>query len=82
MGANPSNNNADSAGDAEHAGADPQELTFMRPIEDKPQDEDKPKLSRAERRAAKPQAKGFGKVQNMRNQATQNQRNFANRRSG
>jgi hypothetical protein len=62
---------------------EPQELSFMRPLDAKDDAEaDKPKLSRAERRAAKQQAPGHGKVQNMRNQPVPNHRNFANRRSG
>ncbi|MBP2326301.1 hypothetical protein JOF56_006686 [Kibdelosporangium banguiense] len=61
---------------------EPQELSFMKPIEPREAADDEPKLSRAERRAQKPQAKTFGKVQNMRNQAVPGHRNFTQRRSG
>lgn len=58
-------------------------LSFMKPIEPREAAEDEPKLSRAERRAAKPQAKTYGKVQpNMRSQSTPTHRNFTSRRSG
>lgn len=57
-------------------------LSFMKPIEPHDPADDAPKLSRAERRAAKPQAKTYGKVQNMRSQATPTHRNFSSRRSG
>jgi hypothetical protein len=69
--------------DAENSESEPQELSFMRPIEPHDPAEETPKPSRAERRASKQKAQGHGaKVQTMRNQPTQNQRNFANRRSG
>nr|WP_042188553.1 hypothetical protein [Kibdelosporangium sp. MJ126-NF4]CEL18318.1 hypothetical protein [Kibdelosporangium sp. MJ126-NF4]CTQ97802.1 hypothetical protein [Kibdelosporangium sp. MJ126-NF4] len=57
-------------------------LSFMKPLEPREAAEDEPKLSRAERRALKPQAKTHGKVQNMRSQATPSHRNFSSRRSG
>jgi hypothetical protein len=61
----------------------PEELSFMKPIEPREAgDDEEPKLSRAERRAQKPQAKTFGKVQNLRNQAVPGHRNFTQRRSG
>jgi hypothetical protein len=67
----------------ENSESEPQELSFMRPIEPRDPADEEPKLSRAERRAAKTQALGRGnKVQNMRNQPVPNHRNFANRRSG
>ncbi|MEV4319013.1 hypothetical protein [Actinocrispum sp. NPDC049592] len=64
--------------------AEPQSLSFMQPIEPRDPADEPEKPSRAERRAAKQQhQQGHGaKVQTMRNQATQNHRNFANRRSG
>jgi hypothetical protein len=65
------------------AADEPKELSFMRPIEPKAdEDADEPKLSRAERRAAKPQVKQHGTVNNMRNQSVPNHRNFSTRRSG
>jgi hypothetical protein len=57
-------------------------LSFMKPIEPRDPADDEPKLSRAERRAAKPQAKTHGKLQNMRSQAVPSHRNFTSRRSG
>jgi hypothetical protein len=58
-------------------------LSFMKPLEPRPAEDDaEPKLSRAERRAQKPQAKTHGKVANMRTQATPGHRNFTSRRSG
>ncbi|MCE7004486.1 hypothetical protein LWC34_16825 [Kibdelosporangium philippinense] len=57
-------------------------LSFMKPIEAPENTEEAPKLSRAERRAAKPQAKTYGKVQSMRSQSTPTHRNFTSRRSG
>jgi hypothetical protein len=67
---------------AAEAANEPQELSFMKPIEAREPGDDEPKLSRAERRAQKPQAKTFGKVQNLRNQAVPGHRNFTQRRSG
>jgi hypothetical protein len=68
---------------ADEATNEPQELSFMKPLEPREAgDDDEPKLSRAERRAQKPQAKTFGKVQNLRNQAIPGHRNFTQRRSG
>ncbi|ALG09102.1 hypothetical protein [Kibdelosporangium phytohabitans] len=57
-------------------------LSFMKPIEARDEAEDAPKLSRAERRAAKPQVKTYGNVQNLRSQSVPNHRNFTSRRSG
>ncbi|CAM3296857.1 hypothetical protein KIPE111705_00415 [Kibdelosporangium persicum] len=57
-------------------------LSFMKPIEQRADADEAPKLSRAERRAAKPQAKTYGKVQNLRSQPTPTHRNFTSRRSG
>lgn len=67
---------------ADEATTEPQELSFMKPLEPRETEDDAPKLSRAERRAQKPQAKTFGKVQNLRNQAVPGHRNFTQRRSG
>jgi hypothetical protein len=67
---------------SDEATTEPQELSFMKPIEAGEPGNDEPKLSRAERRAQKPQAKTFGKVQNLRNQAVPGHRNFTQRRSG
>jgi hypothetical protein len=64
------------------AANEPQELSFMKPLEPREAGDDEPKLSRAERRAQKPQSKTFGKVQNLRNQAVPGHRNFTQRRSG
>jgi hypothetical protein len=74
---NPSKKNA------ENSESEPQELSFMRPIEAPDPADETPKPTRAERRAAKTQAPGHGsKVSNLRNQPVPNHRNFANRRSG
>ncbi|ONI82832.1 hypothetical protein ALI144C_17315 [Actinosynnema sp. ALI-1.44] len=58
-------------------------LSFMKPIEPREAEENEPKLSRAERRAAKPQAKTHGAMNNtLRSQSVPSHRNFTNRRSG
>lgn len=77
------NNDADQDNGAKNDGTEPQELSFIRPLEAKTKDDDEqPKLSRAERRAAKQPVKAHGKVNNMRNQAVPSHRNFTSRRSG
>jgi hypothetical protein len=68
--------------DSENSDDQPQELSFMRPIEARTDDNAEAKPSRAERRAAKGQGKTHGKVPTMRNQAVANHRNFSTRRSG
>jgi hypothetical protein len=68
---------------SENSDAEPQELSFIRPIEPRSESDAKnAKPSRTERRAAKKQGKTHGKVHTMRNQAIANQRNFSTRRSG
>ena len=77
MRAKNSKKNAQKAADAADG------LSFMKPIEPRDDAGDaEPKLSRAERRAQKPQAKTHGRVQNMRSQAVPGHRNFTSRRSG
>lgn len=77
MAANSKKNGKKTAGKAAGEG-----LSFMKPIEPRDEAEDAPKLSRAERRAAKPQAQSHGKVQNLRSQSVPGHRSFTNRRSG